>query len=125
MYPLAVLSFVFCFDRRYFRRSLALLIADPDAFFIPIDRFNERYDEPQRRPEGRTARVAQPRDRAASENTFVGLHLANHPKNLDEVSGWLRRYPNMKCEIAARIGELGRQPRRAQKLFDELQVGFC
>ena len=28
-----------------------LVASDPEAFFLPIDRFNERYDELQRRPE--------------------------------------------------------------------------
>ena len=107
-------------------------ISDPDAFFTPIDRFNERYDELQRRPEWSFYGKDYPKkeDLLAQRNrvierhpktTFVCLHVANHPENLDQVSGWLKRYPNMHCEIAARIGELGRQPRRAQKFFDEFQ----
>ena len=52
---------------------------------------------------------------------FVGLHVANHPENLDDVSAWLDRYPNLDVEIGARIGELGRQPRRARQFFDKYQ----
>jgi len=31
------------------------------------------------------------------------------------------KYPNMHVEIAARIGELGRQPRQSRKFFDKYQ----
>jgi len=107
-------------------------IADPDAFFTPIDRFNERYDELQRRPEWgfygadfpKKADLLAQRNRVIERHpktTFVCLHVANHPENLGEVTGWLRRYPNMQCEVAARISELGRQPRQSQKFFDEFQ----
>ena len=107
-------------------------IADPDAFFVPIDRYNERYDELQRRPEwsfyGKDFPIKQEllaqRNRVVERHpktTFVCLHVANHPENLDDVSEWLRRYPNMHCEIAARLGELGRQPRRAAKFFEDFQ----
>ena len=40
--------------------------------------------------------------------------LASVAENLD-------RFPNMSVDIAARIGELGRQPRAAQKFFDRYQ----
>lgn len=105
-------------------------IADPDAFFTPTDRHNELYETLRRRPEwsfyggdfpSKPELLAQ-RNRVVARHpgtTFVCLHVANHPENLDEVSGWLHRYPNMLCEIGARIGELGRQPRRARKLFEE------
>jgi predicted TIM-barrel fold metal-dependent hydrolase len=105
-------------------------ISDPDAFFTPIDKFNERYEELQHHPDWsfygkdfptKKELLAQ-RNRVIERHrrtTFVCLHVANHPENLDEVSDWLRRYPNMHCEIAARLGELGRQPRRARKFFED------
>ena len=107
-------------------------IADPDAFFTPIDRHNERYDELQRRPEwsfyGKDyptkQELLEQRNRVIARHprtTFVCLHVANHPENLGEVTTWLRRYPNMQCEVAARISELGRQPRQSQKFFEEFQ----
>ena len=78
-----------------------------------------------------TARTTRPRpscwrratasSRAIPKPTFVGLHVANHPENLDEVTAWLKKYPNLHVEIGARIGELGRQPRRARKFFDDFQ----
>jgi predicted TIM-barrel fold metal-dependent hydrolase len=106
--------------------------ADPDAFFIPIDRFNERWEELGNHPEwsfyGKDfppkADLLAARNRVIARHpktTFVGLHVANHPENLDEVSSWLKQYPNLHVEIGARLGELGRQPRRARKFFDEFQ----
>ena len=107
-------------------------IADPDAFFTPTDRFNERYEELQQHPDwsfhGKDypakKELLDQRNRVIERHpktVFVGLHVANHPENLDDVSGWLRKYPNLHCEFAARISELGRQPRRSQKFFDEFQ----
>ena len=74
--------------------------ADPDAFFTPIDRFNERWEELGNHPEwsfygkdypaeGGIAGGAQSRHRAPPKTTFVGLHVANHPENLDDVCSWL------------------------------------
>jgi predicted TIM-barrel fold metal-dependent hydrolase len=37
------------------------------------------------------------------------------------VSENLDRFPNLSVEIAARIGELGRQPRAARKFFERYQ----
>jgi predicted TIM-barrel fold metal-dependent hydrolase len=104
--------------------------ADPDAFFTPIDRFNERWDELGNHPDWSfygqdfpsKPELLAARNRIIARHpktTFVCLHVANHPENLDDVTTWLRRYPNMHVEIGARIGELGRQPRRARQFFDE------
>lgn len=103
---------------------------DPDAFFTPIDRFNERWEELANHPDwsfyGKDFPPKQEllaaRNRVIERHPktqFIGLHVANHPENLDEVSAWLKKYPNLHVELAARIGELGRQPRRARKFFDE------
>jgi predicted TIM-barrel fold metal-dependent hydrolase len=51
----------------------------------------------------------------------VVLHVGNHAENLAEVATNLDRFPNMSVDIAARIGELGRQPRAARKFFDKYQ----
>jgi predicted TIM-barrel fold metal-dependent hydrolase len=107
-------------------------VSDPDAFFIPVDRFNERWDELGNHPNWSfyggdyppKAEILAARNRVIERHAntqFVGLHVANHPENLDEVSAWLDQYPNMHCEIGARIGELGRQPRRSRKFFEDYQ----
>jgi len=112
--------------------NLPVLIhtADPDAFFTPVDRFNERWDELGNHPDWSFYGQEYPskqellaaRNRIIARHpktTFICLHVANHPENLDEVTAWLQKYPNMHVELAARIGELGRQPRRARRFFDE------
>jgi predicted TIM-barrel fold metal-dependent hydrolase len=51
---------------------------------------------------------------------FVCLHVAE-AEDLAYVSECLDQHPNMHVDIAARIGELGRQPRAARKFFDRYQ----
>ena len=105
-------------------------VADPDAFFIPTDRFNERWEELGNHPDWSfhgqdfppKAELLAARNRVIERHpntTFVGLHVGNRPENLDEVSSWLDTYPNLHVEIGARLGELGRQPRRARRFFEE------
>ena len=105
-------------------------VADPDAFFIPTDRFNERWEELGNHPDWSfygedfpaKEELLAARNRVIErhpDTTFIGLHVANRPENLDEVSSWLDTYPNLHIEIGARLGELGRQPRRARRFFEE------
>ena len=47
--------------------------------------------------------------------------MGNFGENLANVAENLDRFPNMTVDIAARIGELGRQPRTARKFFDKYQ----
>lgn len=102
--------------------------SDPDAFFTPIDQFNERWEELGNHPDwsfyGKDypskAELLAARNRVIEKHPktkFVGYHIANHPENLGEVSGLLDRYPNLYVETGARLGELGRQPYSARKFF--------
>jgi predicted TIM-barrel fold metal-dependent hydrolase len=111
---------------------VAIHIADPLAFFTPTDRFNERYEELNNHPDwsfyGRdfptVAQLIEARNRvfARHPNTqFVTLHVGNCAEDLADVAENLDRFPNMTVDIAARIGELGRQPRTARKFFDKYQ----
>jgi len=106
--------------------------ADPDAFFTPVDRFNERWEELGVHPDWSFVGKDFPskpellaaRNRIIERHpktTFVGHHVANHPENLGEVAGWLDRYRNLHVEIGARLGELGRQPRTARKFIERYQ----
>jgi len=52
---------------------------------------------------------------------FILLHVGNDAENLAYVSGCMDRFANVTVELAARIGELGRQPRAARKFFDKYQ----
>jgi len=102
-------------------------IADPDAFFLPIDAANERYEELAAHPEwsyygshfGKRELLAQ-RDRVIARHprtTFVGAHVAEHPEDLTYVGELLDRNPNLLVDIGARCAELGRQPYTARDFF--------
>jgi predicted TIM-barrel fold metal-dependent hydrolase len=52
---------------------------------------------------------------------FIVLHVGNFSENLANVSENLDRFPNMTVDTAARVGELGRQPRTSRKFFDRYQ----
>ena len=111
---------------------VAIHISDPIAFFTPTDRFNERFEELNNHPDwsyyGRdfptNAELIEARNRmmARHPNTrFIVLHVGNFAENLENVSQNLDRFPNMNVDIAARIGELGRQPRAARAFFEKYQ----
>lgn len=102
-------------------------IADPDAFFVPIDQYNERYEELAAHPEwsfypshfSKQELLAQ-RDRVFARHPktkFVAAHLAERPENLRYVSELLDRNPNLVVDIGARTAELGRQPYTARDFF--------
>jgi predicted TIM-barrel fold metal-dependent hydrolase len=106
--------------------------SDPAPFFTPIDRFNERYEELQRHPEWsfygkdfpKRDELLEARNRVIARHprtTFVGLHVANSPEDLERAGRWLDQYRNLQCEIGARLGELGRQPRTARRWFERYQ----
>jgi|HubBroStandDraft_1064217.scaffolds.fasta_scaffold27783_3 predicted TIM-barrel fold metal-dependent hydrolase len=111
---------------------VAIHISDPIAFFTPTDRFNERYEELNNHPDwsfyGRdfptNAELIEARNRMMARHPstrFIVLHVGNFAENLDNVSENLDRFPNMTVDIAARIGELGRQPRAARAFFEKYQ----
>lgn len=111
---------------------VAIHVSDPDAFFLPTDRFNERYEELENHPDwsfyGRDfpskESLLEARNRVFEKHRdtrFVALHVGNRAEDLDYVSACLDRYPNMNVEIGARIGELGREPRAAKRFFDRYQ----
>jgi predicted TIM-barrel fold metal-dependent hydrolase len=106
-------------------------VSDPEAFFEPVDRYNERYQALQRRPEwsfhGRdfpaACELQEARNRVQQRHPrtqFVALHMGD-PENLGFIAESMDRYPNMWVEISARVDELGRQPRVARKFFDRYQ----
>jgi predicted TIM-barrel fold metal-dependent hydrolase len=103
-------------------------VSDPKAFFIPVDRFNERYDELAAHPDWsfygndfpskEEILVQRNRVIARHPNTiFIGAHMANLPEELGRVAMWLDEYPNLYVDIDARISELGRQPYTARKFM--------
>ncbi|MGD0732117.1 MAG: amidohydrolase family protein [Terracidiphilus sp.] len=114
------------------KMPVAIHVSDPVAFFTPTDRFNERYEELNNHPDWSfyggdfptNAELLEARNRmiARHPNTrFVVLHVGNFAEDLDDVSRNLDRFPNMNVDIAARVGELGRQPRTARAFFEKYQ----
>lgn len=107
-------------------------VSDPEAFFLPIDCTNERWDELGNHPDwsfhGKDfpshQELMDARDRVIARHPktlFVGLHVGHNAENLAFVSRSLERFPNLTVELGARIGELGRQPRTARRFFETYQ----
>ncbi len=107
-------------------------VSDPKAFFTPVDRFNERYDELGDHPDwafhgeefpSKEEILAQ-RNRMFArhpETVFVGAHVGTLPEELHQVGMWLDCYPNFYVGISARISDLGRQPYTARKFMIKYQ----
>jgi Amidohydrolase len=109
-----------------------LHVSDPEAFFLPTDANNERYEELSKHPDWSfygpefpsNAELLAARDRMIARHprtTFALLHVGNNAENLAAIASCLERFPNTVIDISARIGELGRQPRTAQRFFDRYQ----
>ncbi len=101
--------------------------ADPDAFFLPIDANNERYEELAAHPDwgfyashfSKDELLAQ-RNRVFARHPktrFVAAHLGERGENLAYVSDMLDTYPNVSVDMSARVAELGRQPYTARAFF--------
>jgi hypothetical protein len=104
-------------------------IADPVAFFDPIDATNERWEELQGNPDWQftsppfppfldivnsMARVVE----RFPQTTFVGAHVGWYAEDLGWVGDLLERCPNFYIDIGARVAELGRQPYTARRFFN-------
>jgi predicted TIM-barrel fold metal-dependent hydrolase len=112
-------------------------VADPVAFFEPLDPTNERWEELHAHPDWHfwPPRPAGDPDvpgypsfddlLAAFERivarhprtTFVGAHVGCAAEDLHLVGRMLDACPNLNVDIAARLGELGRQPHSARAFF--------
>lgn len=115
---------------------IVIHIADPVAFFEPLDPANERWEELQAHPDwhfwptraSSDAATAFPTfdellsglDRLLGRHpgtTFIGAHVGCAAEDLALVSSLLDRHPHFNVDIAARLGELGRQPYTARAFF--------
>jgi hypothetical protein len=114
------------------KMPVAIHVSDPEAFFLPIDRFNERFEELNNHPDWsfhgkdfpRNAELLEARNRMFARHPktqFIALHVGHDAENLGYVSECMDRFPNMTVDLAARIGELGRQPRTARHFFEKYQ----
>jgi predicted TIM-barrel fold metal-dependent hydrolase len=106
-------------------------IDDPAAFFTPLDKNNERYEELQDHPDWMFYPGFPPLETILTQfmhvvakhpNTiFIGAHMGCYAENLKWVAQQLDKYPNFYIDIDARISELGRQPYSARKLIIQYQ----
>ena len=116
-------------------------IADPVAFFQPLDRFNERWEELNRhpdwhfyptRPRGDVNHPDFPEFDELMEQfedlltrnsgtRFIGAHVGCYAENLGWVGRVMDKCPNFYADISARIQELGRQPFTARDFFIQHQ----
>jgi predicted TIM-barrel fold metal-dependent hydrolase len=103
-------------------------VADPVAFFDPLDRNNERWEELHAHPDWHFPSPPYPAfmtimDQLANlvkrqaDTTFIGAHVGCYSENLAWVSELLDQTQNFYVDISARISELGRQPYSARKFF--------
>jgi predicted TIM-barrel fold metal-dependent hydrolase len=103
-------------------------VADPVAFFDPIDATNERWEELGLHPEWAfTSPPFPPFDHIIEalaglvarhpRTIFIGAHVGCYAENLAWVGALLDRCPNFYVDISARLGELGRQPYTARRFF--------
>jgi predicted TIM-barrel fold metal-dependent hydrolase len=110
------------------RLPVTIHVADPVAFFDPVDNTNERWEELQQNPDWcftsppfpsflsileSLARLVE----RHPETTFIGAHVGCYAENLSWVGSLLDQCPNFNVDISARIAELGRQPYTARRFF--------
>ncbi len=107
-------------------------IADPVAFFDPIDETNERWEELGDHPDWAFTSPPFPPFmhilrsffnlvKRHPRTTFIGAHVGCYAENLSWVGSMLDECPNYFIDISARIGELGRQPYTARKFLLQYQ----
>ena len=103
-------------------------VADPVAFFDPVDSHNERWEELHANPDWQFPSPPFPPFMMIvnglanivarhPQTIFVGAHVGCYAENLEWVGSLLDRCPNFFIDISARIGELGRQPYTARRFF--------
>lgn len=112
-------------------------IADPIAFFEPLDATNERWEELHAHPDWHfwpTRPVGVPATpgfppfdellaafgRLVARHprtTFVGAHFGCAAEDLSLVANLLDANPNLHVDISGRLGELGRQPYTTRAFF--------
>jgi len=110
------------------RIPVLIHVADPVAFFDPLDNTNERWEELDAHPDWyfpsplfpAFIRIINQFANLVSrhpETIFIGAHVGCYAENLNWVGELLDRCPNFYVDIAARLGELGRQPYTARRFF--------
>ncbi|MCI0394788.1 MAG: amidohydrolase [Chloroflexi bacterium] len=103
-------------------------VADPVAFFDPLNSRNERWEELHHHPDWHFPSPPYPAFQAIMDDladlvaghpdtTFIGAHVGCYSENLAWVGQLLEQCPNFHVDISARISELGRQPYTARRFI--------
>lgn len=108
-------------------------IADPVAFFEPLNEYNERYEELSQNPDWyfgdhtkyptfkEMMEMQENMIKNHPETQFIVAHVGSCGEDLGYVASQLDLYPNLHIDIAARIAELGRVPYTAREFFIKYQ----
>lgn len=103
-------------------------VADPVAFFDPLDNHNERWEELHNHPDWHFPSPPYPSFQSIMDGladlvsghpqtVFIGAHVGCFSENLHWVGRLLEQCPNFHVDISARISELGRQPYTARRFI--------
>ena len=105
--------------------------ADPKPLFDPMDKYNERWLELRLRPNRGEAGTGFTWEQVIGEQhnlfakhpktIFIAAHMGWMAHDLQKLGAMMDRMPNLNVEIAAILGELGRQPRNAKRFFIKYQ----
>ena len=105
-------------------------VADPVAFFEPLDERNERWEELLENPDwwfgdrerfpafDRILEALEALVARRADVTWIGAHVLCAAEDLGWVDRMLATYPNVLADVAARIAELGRVPRATRDLLE-------
>src|SRR5260221_1685373 len=113
---------------------VAIHVSDPEAFFLPTDRTNERFEELNNHPDWSfhghdfpsNAELLEARNRVISKHPktqFIVLHVGNNAENLGYVGECMDRFPNMAVVLGGRGGRVRPPPRRCCQVFDKNSEG--
>jgi len=107
---------------------ITMHLADPVAFFQPLDEHNERWDELSEHMDWHFPSPPYPPHQSIinglarlverhPNTVFISAHIASNVENLAWVGELLDRCPNFNMDMSAQLGGLGRQPYSARKFF--------
>lgn len=103
---------------------------DPSAFWLPHDKFNERWlelkERPNRKRDGGPSfeqLITEQTNvfRKHPKTTFIGAHFLWLASDLDQLAQLMDEIPNMVVELGAIIYDPARQPRHAAAFFANYQ----
>ncbi|MBS1576917.1 MAG: amidohydrolase [Bacteroidetes bacterium] len=106
--------------------------ADPESFWEPEDKYNERWLEIKTHPDRKRSNTdpapwatlieEQHHMFMKHPNTiFIAAHFGWYANNLTKLDSLLTQMPNVIVEFGAVIAEIGRQPKAARKFFEKYQ----